>query len=137
MRTSESAGKGQVEGDGFTRQLKAIREYGSGTSDQDCRTSTVRKVSAARRIPRIGRRGLSDDRVALQWRPAVVIIEKLDRARAEDLNGPGNHHRRTFVTNGFEVPAVAEPDLMAKQIPRASWFAMMARLRSMRSLRSF
>ena len=50
------SGRGQIEGDGFTRQLKATREY-AASHDIKIVTSSARKASAEQPNPRIAPRG--------------------------------------------------------------------------------
>jgi DNA invertase Pin-like site-specific DNA recombinase len=103
------SGKGQVDGDGFPRQLKAIREYAaahdikiinvyreegvSGTKDLENRPAFVELMTA-----------LHSNGVKL------VLVEKLDRL-ARDLMV-----QETIIgdlrKNGFDLISVMEPDLL-------------------------
>lgn len=103
------SGKGQVEGDGFTRQEKAIREYAaahdirivkvfreegvSGTKDLENRPQFVEMLDAL-----------------LSNGTKLVLIEKLDRL-ARDLMV-----QETIIgelrKSGFDLISVAEPDLL-------------------------
>src|SRR5215469_16648941 len=103
------SGKGQIDGDGFLRQLKAIREYAaahdikivnvyreegvSGTKDLENRPAFVELMTA-----------LHSNGVRL------VLVEKLDRL-ARDLMV-----QETIIgdlrKNGFDLISVAEPDLL-------------------------
>ena len=103
------SGNGQVKGDGFTRQLLAIREYAekhdihlvkafreegvSGTKDLDNRPALAEMMEA-----------LHSNGVRL------VLIEKLDRL-ARDLM-----IQETIIgdlrKNGFDLVSVTEPDLL-------------------------
>ena len=103
------SGKGQVEGDGFTRQLEAIRRY-----------AAAREIKIARVFRDEGVSGTKD----LENRPAfvemmtalhsngtrLVLVEKLDRL-ARDLMV-----QETIIgdlrKNGFELVSVMEPDLL-------------------------
>lgn len=103
------SGKGQVDGDGFTRQLEAIRRFAQGNS--------IRIVKVFREE---GISGTTD----LENRPALVallealaangtrlvLIEKLDRL-ARDLMVQetiiGDLRKR-----GFDLISVTEPDLL-------------------------
>jgi DNA invertase Pin-like site-specific DNA recombinase len=103
------SGKGQVDGDGFTRQLEAIRTYAkardirlvkvfreegvSGTTDLENRPALVEMLEA------LAANGTK-----------LVLIEKLDRL-ARDLMVQetiiGDMRKR-----GFELVSVMEPDLL-------------------------
>jgi DNA invertase Pin-like site-specific DNA recombinase len=103
------SGKGQIEGDGFTRQLEAIRQYAQ--AHDVCVTSVFREEGVC---------GVTD----LENRPALmamidsleetgtrpVLIEKLDRL-ARDLMMQetiiGDLRKR-----GYELVSVTEPDLL-------------------------
>ena len=102
------SGKGQVKGDGFPRQIRAIREYAKGHGI---------------RIVKIYREEGVSGTMDLQHRPALlemmqalhgngvklVLVEKLDRL-ARDLM-----IQETIVGDlrkyGFELVSVTEPDL--------------------------
>jgi DNA invertase Pin-like site-specific DNA recombinase len=104
------SGKGQVEGDGFTRQLKAIREYAAA---HDIKIVTVyREEGVSGTKESADRPAWSDLMTALHSNGVkMVIVEKLDRL-ARDLMV-----QETIVADlrkhGFELVSVAEPDLMA------------------------
>jgi DNA invertase Pin-like site-specific DNA recombinase len=109
------SGKGQVEGDGFTRQLKAIREYSAA---HDIKIVTVYQeegVSGSKESA--DRPAWSELMTALHSNGVrIVVIEKLDRL-ARDLMV-----QETIIAdlrkNGFELVSVAEPDLMANDPTR-------------------
>lgn len=109
------SGKGQVAGDGFPRQLKAIREYAAA---RDIKIATVyeeKGVSGAKESA--DRPAWSELMTALHSNGVrVVIIEKLDRL-ARDLMV-----QETIIADlrkhGFELVSVAEPDLMANDPTR-------------------
>ena len=102
------SGKGQLDGDGFTRQAQAIEKYASTNGITVCKTFEEQGVSGTKEL---------DDRPALQDLLAalregdvrVVIIEKLDRL-ARDLMV-----QETILSDlqkqGFEIISVCEPDL--------------------------
>ena len=102
------SGKGQLEGDGFTRQSQAIQKYARANDLAIVDTFEEEGVSGTKEL---------DDRPALQDLLAalrdggvrVVIIEKLDRL-ARDLMV-----QETILSDlmkqGFEVVSVCEPDL--------------------------
>jgi DNA invertase Pin-like site-specific DNA recombinase len=109
------SGKGQVNGDGFPRQLAAIRNYAA--------THDIRLIGSFRE------EGISGTKESMD-RPAwselmaalhadgvkAVLIEKLDRL-ARDLmvqeSVIADLHK-----NNFELISVQEPDLMAKDPTR-------------------
>ena len=104
------SGKGQVEGDGFTRQLKAIKEY--ATSHDIKIVNVYREEGVSGTTESANRPAWSELMTALHANGVrVVIIERLDRL-ARDLMV-----QETIIAdlrkNGFEVVSVAEPDLMA------------------------
>jgi len=109
------SGKGQVEGDGFTRQLKAIREYAAA---HDIKIVTVyREKGVSGTKESADRPAWSDLMTALHSNGVrMVVIERLDRL-ARDLMV-----QETIVAdlrkNGFELVSVAEPDLMANDPTR-------------------
>jgi DNA invertase Pin-like site-specific DNA recombinase len=104
------SGKGQVEGDGFTRQLKAIREYAAAHELKIVNVYREEGVSGTKESA--DRAAWSELMTALHSNGVrTVIIEKLDRL-ARDLMV-----QETIIAdlrkNGFELVSVAEPDLMA------------------------
>lgn len=109
------SGKGQVDGDGFPRQLKAIREYAAA---HDLRIVNVyREEGVSGTKESADRPAWSELMTALHSNGVrVVIIERLDRL-ARDLMV-----QETIIAdlrkNGFEVVSVAEPDLMANDPTR-------------------
>ena len=111
------SGKGQVDGDGFTRQLKAIREYAAARDIKIVNVYREEGVSGTK--DSADRPAWSELMTALHANGVrVVIIEKLDRL-ARDLMV-----QETIIADlrkhGFELVSVAEPDLMAND-PRAFW----------------
>jgi DNA invertase Pin-like site-specific DNA recombinase len=104
-----------VEGDGFTRQLKAIREYAAA---HDIKIVTVyREKGVSGTKESADRPAWSDLMTALHSNGVrMVVIERLDRL-ARDLMV-----QETIVAdlrkNGFELVSVAEPDLMANDPTR-------------------
>jgi DNA invertase Pin-like site-specific DNA recombinase len=109
------SGKGQVEGDGFTRQLKAIREY---AVPHDLKIVNVyREEGVSGTKESADRPAWSELMTALHSNGVtVVLIEKLDRL-ARDLMV-----QETIIADlrkhGFELVSVAEPDLMANDPTR-------------------
>lgn len=109
------SGKGQIEGDGFTRQLKAIKEYAVA---RDIRIVNVyREEGVSGTKESADRPAWSELMTALHSNGVkVVIVERLDRL-ARDLMV-----QETIVADlrkyGFELVSVAEPDLMANDPTR-------------------
>jgi len=109
------SGKGQVEGDGFTRQLKAIREHATA---HDIKIVTVyREEGVSGTKESADRPAWSALMTALHANGVrVVMIERLDRL-ARDLMV-----QETIIADlrkhGFELVSVAEPDLMANDPTR-------------------
>jgi DNA invertase Pin-like site-specific DNA recombinase len=109
------SGKGQVDGDGFTRQLKAIREYAAA---HDVKIVKVyREVGVSGTTDSANRPAWSELMTALHSNGVrMVLIEKLDRL-ARDLMV-----QETIIADlrkhGFELVSVAEPDLMANDPTR-------------------
>lgn len=109
------SGKGQVDGDGFTRQLKAIREYAAAHDIKIVRVFREEGVSGA--IESVNRPAWAELMTALHSNGVrTVLIERLDRL-ARDLMV-----QETVIAdlrkNGFELVSVAEPDLMANDPTR-------------------
>jgi DNA invertase Pin-like site-specific DNA recombinase len=109
------SGKGQVEGDGFTRQLKAIREYAAAHDTKIVNVYREEGVSGTKESA--DRPAWSELMTALHSNGVkVVIVERLDRL-ARDLMV-----QETIVADlrkyGFELVSVAEPDLMANDPTR-------------------
>jgi DNA invertase Pin-like site-specific DNA recombinase len=109
------SGKGQVDGDGFPRQLAAIRGYAKANDIKIVQTFKDEGVSGS--VESTDREGFADMMVALLSNGVTtVIIEKLDRL-ARDLMV-----QETAIAemkkNGFTIISVAEPDLMASDPTR-------------------
>ncbi len=103
------SGKGQVEGDGFTRQLGEIREY--------ARAHGIRLVKVFREEGVSGTKDLENRPAFVELMEALhsngvklVLIEKLDRL-ARDLMV-----QETIIgdlrKHGFQLVSVLEPDLL-------------------------
>ena len=102
------SGKGQVEGDGFTRQADSIARYAAHSSITVVHTFRDEGVSGTRELD--NRPALQDLLLAMDGGDVrTVIIEKLDRL-ARDLM-----IQETIIADlrkrGIEVISVAEPDL--------------------------
>ena len=102
------SGRGQLRGDGFPRQIQAIREYAKKSGIQIVRTFEERGVSGAKDLDH--RPALSSLIEALHADGVkAVIVEKVDRLARDLLI------QESIIAdlkrNGFEVISVAEPDL--------------------------
>lgn len=102
------SGKGQLEGDGFPRQLAAIRKYAANNSLKIAQIFREEGVSGTQDLE--NRPALQDLLVALHSNGTkLVLVEKLDRL-ARDLM-----IQESIIAdmkrNGFEVVSVTEPDL--------------------------
>jgi DNA invertase Pin-like site-specific DNA recombinase len=109
------SGKGQVDCDGFTRQLKAIRDYAAAHDIKVVNIYREEGVSGSKESA--DRLAWSELMTALHANGVrVVIIERLDRL-ARDLMV-----QETIIADlrkyGFELVSVAEPDLMANDPTR-------------------
>ena len=104
------SGKGQIDGDGFPRQLKAVREYAAA---HDIKIVTVfREEGVSGTVDSANRQAWSELLTALHSNGVrTIVIERLDRL-ARDLM-----IQETIIADlkrhGFELISVAEPDLMA------------------------
>ena len=104
------SGKGQVKGDGFTRQLKAIREYAKAHGIRIARIYREEGVSGTKELE--NRPALSEMMEALHGNGVkLVLIEKLDRL-ARDLM-----IQETIIGDlrkyGFDLISATEPDLLS------------------------
>jgi DNA invertase Pin-like site-specific DNA recombinase len=102
------SGKSQIDGDGFPRQLKAIREYAAAHDLQIVKVYREEGVSGTKELD--NRPALQDLLLALYSNGVrTVIIEKLDRL-ARDLMV-----QETIIGDmqkkGITLISVAEPDL--------------------------
>jgi DNA invertase Pin-like site-specific DNA recombinase len=98
-----------VEGDGFTRQLKAIREYAAAHDIKIVRAYRDEGVSGTKDLE--NRPAFVEMMTALHANGAkLVLVEKLDRL-ARDLMS-----QETIIgdlrKNGFNLISVLEPDLL-------------------------
>jgi DNA invertase Pin-like site-specific DNA recombinase len=103
------SGKGQVEGDGFTRQLETIRKYAKANSIKIVEVFREEGVSGSKDLE--NRPALLSLLTALHADGTkLVLVEKLDRL-ARDLMV-----QETIIgdlrKNGFELVSVMEPDLL-------------------------
>src|SRR5450432_1163859 len=103
------SGKGQVNGDGFPRQLSAIKAYAKAQDIQIVRVFREEGVPGATELA--NRPAFVEMMTALHTNGTrLVLIEKLDRL-ARDLM-----IQETIIgdlrKNNFELISVAEPDLL-------------------------
>jgi len=109
------SGKGQIDGDGFPRQIQAIQQYAKGNGVQVVETFREEAISGKTELEH--RPGLQALLESLRSRDVkLVLIEKLDRL-ARDLMV-----QETIIgdmqKNGFELISVAEPDLCSNDPSR-------------------
>jgi DNA invertase Pin-like site-specific DNA recombinase len=102
------SGKGQLEGDGFTRQLAAIKKHATAQGIRIVRIFREEGVSGTKDLE--NRPALQQLLVALHSNGIrLVLVEKLDRL-ARDLM-----IQESIVAdmkrNGFEIVSVSEPDM--------------------------
>jgi len=102
------SGKGQLEGDGFTRQLAAIKKYATANDIRIVRVFREEGVSGTKDLE--NRPALQELLIALHSNGTqMVLVEKLDRL-ARDLM-----IQESIIAdmkrNGFEIVSVTEPDM--------------------------
>ena len=103
------SGKGQIDGDGFTRQLTAIRNYAEANDIKIMKVFREEGVSGTKELE--NRPAFLEMMTALHSNGTkLVMVEKLDRL-ARDLM-----IQETIIgdlrKNGFDLVSVAEPDLL-------------------------
>ena len=103
------SGKGQIDGDGFTRQLTAIKAYAAKNDIKIVRVFREEGVSGTKELE--NRPALLELLTALHSNGIrLVMVERLDRL-ARDLMV-----QETIIgdirKNGFELVSVSEPDLL-------------------------
>ena len=103
------SGKGQVDGDGFTRQLEAIKKY---ATDHDLRiVKTFREKGVTGTADLEDRPAFVEMMTALHSNGVkVILIEKLDRL-ARDLMVQESIIQ-SLRKEGFDLISVMEPDLL-------------------------
>jgi DNA invertase Pin-like site-specific DNA recombinase len=102
------SGKGQLEGDGFPRQIAAIKKYGVANGIRIVRTFREEGVSGTQELE--NRPALQELMLALHSNGTkMVLVERLDRL-ARDLMIQESIIA-DMMRNGFEILSVAEPDL--------------------------
>jgi DNA invertase Pin-like site-specific DNA recombinase len=102
------SGRGQLEGDGFTRQLAAIKKHATAKGVKIVGIFREEGISGTKDLE--NRPALQDLLVALHSNGTkLVLVERLDRL-ARDLM-----IQESIIAdmkrNGFEIVSVAEPDL--------------------------
>src|ERR1035437_619719 len=116
------SGKGQVKGDGFTRQLQAIKKYSAEHDIKIVQVYRERGVAGAKES--MDRPAWAEMMTALHGDGVrTVVIEKLDRL-ARDLMV-----QETAIADlqkqGFALVSVQEPDLMANEPARVMYRQLM------------
>ena len=109
------SGKGQVKGDGFTRQLQAIKKYSAEHDIKIVQVYREEGVSGAKES--MDRPAWAEMMTALHSNGVkAIVIEKLDRL-ARDLMVQ-EATIADLEKGGFILISVAEPDLMANDPTR-------------------
>jgi DNA invertase Pin-like site-specific DNA recombinase len=109
------SGKGQVEGDGFTRQRNAIKAYAAAHDLKIAREFREEGVSGS--IETMDRAAWAEMMATLHSNGVkAIIVERLDRV-ARDLMVQ-EACIADLRKHGFELISVAEPDLMANDPTR-------------------
>jgi DNA invertase Pin-like site-specific DNA recombinase len=109
------SGKGQIEGDGFTRQMKAIRDYAAAHDIKITKVFREEGVSGA--VENMDRLAWRDLMATLHSNGVrTILIERLDRL-ARDLMVQ-EAAIADLQRNGFTLISAAEPDLMANDPTR-------------------
>lgn len=109
------SGKGQVEGDGFTRQLKAIREHAAAHDIKIVRVFREEGVSGT--IETMDRPAWAEMLATMHSNGVrMIVVEKLDRL-ARDLMVQ-EAAIADLRKHAFELVSVQEPDLMAADSTR-------------------
>jgi DNA invertase Pin-like site-specific DNA recombinase len=104
------SGKGQVDGDGFPRQLKAVRDY--ATAHDMKIVNVYREEGVTGTKESMDRPAFAEMMTALHSNGVrTIVIEKLDRL-ARDLMVQ-EATIADLQKHGFTLVSVAEPDLMA------------------------
>ncbi|HKD09865.1 MAG TPA: recombinase family protein [Bryobacteraceae bacterium] len=109
------SGKGQIEGDGFTRQRTAVKAYAAANDIKIAREFREEGVSGT--IETMDRPAWAEMMAALHSNGVrTIIVEKLDRvARDLMVQEAAIADLRKY---GFMLVSVAEPDLMANDPTR-------------------
>lgn len=102
------SGKGQLEGDGFTRQLEAIRQYAKNNGIRIVKVFREEGVSGTKELEH--RPALMALMEALHSNGTkLVLIERLDRIARDLMIQESILH--DLSSYGFRLVSVAEPDL--------------------------
>jgi site-specific DNA recombinase len=116
------SGKGQIEGDGFTRQLNSIKAYASKNEIQIARVFREEGVSGT--VESMNRPAFSEMMTALHGNGVrTVLIERLDRLSRDVVTQEITI--RDMRRYGFAIVSVAEPDLMENDPSRKAFRQMM------------
>jgi DNA invertase Pin-like site-specific DNA recombinase len=109
------SGKGQVKGDGFPRQLNAIKNY---ATDHDLKVVQIfREEGVAGNMESMDRPAWAEMMTSLLGNGVkTIIIEKLDRLARDLMIQEATI--ADLAKNGFKIISVAEPDLMASDPTR-------------------
>jgi DNA invertase Pin-like site-specific DNA recombinase len=109
------SGKAQIQGDGFTRQLSAIKQHAAANDIKIVRVFREEGVSATKET--MDRPAWADMMATLHSNGVrTIIVEKLDRV-ARDLMVQ-EAAIADIQKHGFTLVSVAEPDLMANDPTR-------------------
>jgi DNA invertase Pin-like site-specific DNA recombinase len=109
------SGKGQIDGDGFPRQLKAIRDYAAGHDINIVRVFREEGVSGT--VENMDRPAWRDLMAVLHSNGVrTVLIERLDRLARNLMTQEAAIG--DLQKNGFTLISAAEPDLMASDPTR-------------------
>jgi len=109
------SGRGQVKGDGFPRQLKAIREYANAHGVRIVRIFREEGVSGAKDLE--DRPAFVEMMEALHSNGVrIVLVEKLDRLARDLMVQESILH--DLKCNGFDLVSALEPDLCSDEPSR-------------------
>ena len=109
------SGKGQIEGDGFTRQLEAIRKYAKSHEIRLAKVFRDEGVSGTKDL--LNRPALAALIQALHGDGVkLVLVEKLDRLARDLMIQESILHDLT--RSGFQLVSVTEPDLCSNEPSR-------------------
>jgi site-specific DNA recombinase len=116
------SGKGQIEGDGFTRQRAAIKAYAAKHAIKIVREFREEGVSGT--VESMNRPAFSEMMTALHGNGVrTVLIERLDRLSRDVVTQEVTI--RDMRRYEFSIVSVAEPDLMENDPSRKAFRQMM------------
>jgi DNA invertase Pin-like site-specific DNA recombinase len=116
------SGKGQIEGDGFPRQLEAIRKYAKSNDVRLAKVFRDEGVSGTKDL--INRPSLAALIQALHGDGVkLILVEKLDRLARDLMIQESILHDLT--RSGFQLVSVTEPDLCSNEPSRKLMRQMM------------